>query len=71
MVSDIGPWTDPQYARPAKWEKKADGAAAAAPATTIETKQDNPQAPVADSQTQAPAAAEEGAKADAPAPQAA
>ncbi|KAJ0117253.1 sec14 cytosolic factor [Diaporthe amygdali] len=70
MFSDKGPWKDPQYARPAKWEKKADGAAPAA-TTTIETNQDNPQAPVADSQAPAPAAAEEGAKADAPAPQAA
>jgi hypothetical protein len=25
-LSDEGPWTDPQWARPAKWEKKAAGA---------------------------------------------
>lgn len=71
MFSDIGPWTDPQFAKPPKWEKKADGAAAAAPATTIETKQDNPQAAPADAAAPAPAAVEEGAKADAPAPAAA
>lgn len=72
MFSDVGPWTDPQYARPAKWEKKADGAAAAAPATTIETAKDAPEAaPAADGEAQVPVAAEEGVKADAPAPQAA
>jgi hypothetical protein len=73
MFSDIGPWTDPQYARPAKWEKKK--AEGAAPETTIETKQDNPQAaPAAGDSAPAPApapAAAEEAKADAPAPAAA
>jgi hypothetical protein len=31
--SDAGPWNDPEFARPAKWEKKEGETAAAAPAT--------------------------------------
>lgn len=62
MFSDKGPWTEPEFAKPAKWEKKAGDAA-------IETKKDDPQAaPVAAAEgAQAPIKAEEGAKADAPA----
>lgn len=31
-MSDMGPWREEQWARPAKWEKSADAPAAAAPA---------------------------------------
>lgn len=62
MFSDQGPWKDPAYAKPAKWEKKAGDAA-------IQTKKDDPEpapaaAPAAEA---APAPAEEGVKAEAPA----
>lgn len=66
MFSDMGPWKEPEYAKPAKWEKKAGDAA-------LETQTDDPKpAPAAAQDAQAPvAAAEEGAKAEAPAPAAA
>lgn len=71
-LSDQGPWRDPAFAKPAKWETKAQSSSNAN-ANVIETKPDAPEpapaaaavpaAPVA----QAPVAAEEGAKAEAPA----
>ncbi|CAN8105047.1 unnamed protein product [Discula destructiva] len=65
MFSDIGPWTEPEFAKPPKWEKKA-----GAPAdNTIETKADNP-APAPAAEAQAPVVAD-AAKAEAPAPAAA
>lgn len=64
MFSDMGPWKEPEYTKPAKWEKKA-GAPAAD--NTIETKKDDPTpAPAAGQEAQAPVVAEE-AKAEAPA----
>lgn len=61
MFSDMGPWKEPEYAKPAKWEKKADAAAD----NTIETKKDDP-TPAPAQEAQAPVVAEE-AKTEAPA----
>lgn len=61
QFSDMGPWKEAEFARPAKWEKKAGDA-------TIENKKDDPEpAPAAGDAAQAPVAAEEGAKTEAPA----
>lgn len=60
-LSDQGPWKDPAFAKPAKWEVNAQNKA-------IETKPDAPEAaPVAAPEEQKPVAAEEGAKTEAPA----
>jgi hypothetical protein len=53
QLSDAGPWQDPEWARPAKWEKAA-AAAAPAPAPTAT---DAAAAPVASEEQPAPAAA--------------
>lgn len=69
--SDKGPWTEPEFAKPPKWEKKA-GEAAKAPETAIETKKDDPApAPVAAGEAQAPVVAEEKKAEETPAPAAA
>ncbi|KAF2758128.1 hypothetical protein EJ05DRAFT_500647 [Pseudovirgaria hyperparasitica] len=53
-LSDAGPWRDPQYAKPAKWEKpKVDTTAPAAPTAGEEA----PAAPATTTATEAPAAA--------------
>ncbi|VUC25417.1 unnamed protein product [Clonostachys rosea] len=49
--SDAGPWHDPQWARPAKWEKKAD-------ATTIDNTPSNTDTPEVTTGTATPAAPE-------------
>lgn len=68
MFSDKGPWTEPEFAKPPKWAKKAGEAAPAAESTTIENKKEDPMpAPAAgEAQAQAPIAAGE-TKAEAPA----
>jgi hypothetical protein len=57
-LSDMGPWREPEWARPAKWEKKKEdsGAVQTEPATVEKG---------ADAEAAAPAAAEAEAKADA------
>jgi hypothetical protein len=45
--SDAGPWQDPQYVKPAKWEKQSDAPAAAAPAADAKAAEAAPAAPAA------------------------
>ncbi|KOS18088.1 Sec14 cytosolic factor [Escovopsis weberi] len=49
--SDAGPWHDPQWARPPKWEKK-DGAAAAAAAANSSSELKSPAAPIGEAVTE-------------------
>ena len=34
-MSDVGPWTEPQFAKPPKWAQKADNVAAAPAAAPL------------------------------------